>query len=112
LNRVLRKWNFLSPTISEFFLPKLKLTCFIEDLRECSKHMSHSQYSCPAQKGEKLNTLCFTICFNFKNLFSCHEFRAFLFNYLYIQPNALYYLKLKNYLQYIALIQYKLSLVE
>jgi hypothetical protein len=31
-------------------------------------------------------------------------------SYLYIQPNALYYLKLKNYLQYIALIQYKLSL--
>jgi hypothetical protein len=32
-------------------------------------------------------------------------------NYLYIQPNALYYFKLKNYLQYITLIQYKLSLV-
>jgi hypothetical protein len=32
-------------------------------------------------------------------------------NSLYIQPNALYYLKLKNYLHYIALIQYKLSLV-
>jgi hypothetical protein len=32
-------------------------------------------------------------------------------NYLYIQPKALYYLKLKNYLQYIALIQYKLSSV-
>jgi hypothetical protein len=34
------------------------------------------------------------------------------YNYIYIQLNALfYYLKLKNYLQYIALIHYKLSLV-
>jgi hypothetical protein len=40
-----------------------------------------------------------------------HILQQYLFNYLYIQPNALYYLKLKNYLQYIALIHYKLSLV-
>ena len=83
--------------------PLLQQSCFV--VNNC--HM------CDVTSTELFICLCFIsgetavrlACW--RHLFPIAE--SVTLYYAYVQPNALFYLKLKNYLQYIALIHYKLS---